>query len=126
MDYQIIFDNAVKAATIAQLAYISDCHARGNKWRDDDINDACGFAWVKVIPARGPFVTWLKKKIAEAGDDRRQVHQYGSKAYEGGWQFWAPGSYNGQSISVKEVGAIAFAKTLKDYGIDAYMGSRLD
>ena len=80
---------------------------------------ACGFAWVTIRPARGPFVTWLKKQ------------KIGSLAYGGGWQLWTnhvitlPDEWS-QSIDIKEDACYAFAQVLRENGIDAYAGSRLD
>ena len=73
---------------------------------------ACGFAWVNISPARGAFVTYLKK-IGE-----------GHKAYYGGYEFFV--HEFGQSITRKEAFAYAFAKVLRSYGIPASAGSRLD
>jgi len=73
----------------------------------------CGFAWVKIFPARGAFVTYLKK--AGIGS---------TNSYEGGYDIWVRGY--GQSVTRKEAYAGAFAKVLNDYGIKAYGQSRLD
>ena len=66
----------------------------------------CGFAWINIKPARGKFVTWLKK------------------ADNGGYTIWV--SEFGQSVTRKENYARAFAKVLGDNGITAYNMSRLD
>lgn len=86
----------------------------------------CGFAWVIVKPATGPFVNWCKRQIEAVGEHSREALQYGSKAYEGGWQFWQPGEFSGQSVRIHKVGADAFAKVLTDHGLKAHVGSRLD
>jgi hypothetical protein len=72
----------------------------------------CGFAEVIVRPARGKFVSWLKK------------NHIGRKHYYGGWSIWV--SEFGQSLERKEAFARAFAKVLRDYGIEARMESRMD
>ncbi len=74
----------------------------------------CGFAWVTIKPARGKMVTYLKSI------------RVGSKAYDGGYQIWNPSNNMTQDMSVKYAGAIAFAKVLKDNGINATAGCRLD
>ena len=79
------------------------------------------YAWVIVKPAPGPFVNWCKRQIDAVGERSREALQYGSKAYEGGWQFWQPGEFSGQSV-----GADAFAKVLRGHGLKAHVGSRLD
>ena len=73
----------------------------------------CGFAWVNIKPARGKFVTWMKKNNVGRKDN-----------YYGGWTVWVSGF--GQSMARKEDYARAFSKVLNDYGITAYSMSRMD
>jgi len=73
----------------------------------------CGFAWVNIKPARGKFVTWMKKNDVGRKDN-----------YYGGWTVWVSGF--GQSMARKEDYARAFSKVLNDYGITAYSMSRMD
>ena len=73
----------------------------------------CGFAWINIKPARGKFVTWLKKADIGRKDN-----------YYGGYTIWV--SEFGQSVTRKENYARAFAKVLGDNGITAYNMSRLD
>ena len=74
----------------------------------------CGFSSVKITPARGKFVTFLKKcGVGDVG-------------YNGGYRV----SYYDimddhkysctQSLDLKEECTDAFAKVLHKYGIDAY------
>ena len=72
----------------------------------------CGFAWVVVTPGTSSFARWLTKTGK------------GSKHYYGGTSIWV-GEF-GQSMTRKEAYAQAFAKVLRDAGIDAYSGSRMD
>lgn len=75
----------------------------------------CGFAWVTVHPAKGPFVKYCKE------------NKLGSKAYKGGWEFWySLFSTNTQSVGVHEKAATAFCNVLRAHGLTAYVGSRLD
>lgn len=74
---------------------------------------ACGFAWVKIRPARGKFVKWLK--------DNRIGRP---NSYEGGYDI-SISDYN-QSLQKKETYANAFAKVLVRKGINAYANSRMD
>jgi hypothetical protein len=74
----------------------------------------CGFAWVKIRPARGAFVTWLK------------ANDIGRTSYGGGFQIWNPSGYSTQSMEVKLAGAEAYAQVLRDHGINAYAESRMD
>ena len=73
----------------------------------------CGFAWINIKPARGKFVTWLKKASIGRTD-----------SYYGGYTIWV--NEFGQSVARKENYARAFAKVLGDNGITAYNMSRLD
>lgn len=79
----------------------------------------CGFAWVTIKPARGPFVAFLK------------AHNIGNKhSFSGGpgYGLWYSALHDipTQSISVHEAAARAFAAVLKEHGIEASTGSRLD
>jgi len=72
----------------------------------------CGFAWVTVRPGNSAFANWGKKKGLF------------SKAYGGGVQYWV-GEFD-QSMQKKEAFAGAVAAKLREAGIDAYSGSRMD
>ena len=76
----------------------------------------CGFAWVDV------YVDRTNSKEA------KELLKIGFKK---SWRpkclnLWSPGGYNGQSMDVKEHGAMAYAAVLEKYGFRAYMGSRAD
>jgi len=101
---------AAEAVTPTPMAFRNTL--TGEVFRED--GGACGFAWVTVRPARGPFVTWCKK------------NEKGSKHWNTGWYFWGSHVWGGQSIERKEAGMKAFAEVLKGYGLNATMGSRLD
>jgi hypothetical protein len=82
---------------------------------------ACGFAWVTIYPQH--------KGNTRAGKaERRVIEQLGfrkdwtGKAYE----MWNPSRWGGQNVDTKEAGAKAAADVLRQYGFNAYMGSRLD
>ncbi len=74
----------------------------------------CGFAWVHVSEKAS---TKLGRALMNLGFQ---------KAYGGGLQLWNPGASHTQSMDIKETGAAAYAKVLKDAGIKAYMESRAD
>jgi hypothetical protein len=80
----------------------------------------CGFASVKIRPARGTFVKFLK------------AEGIGDNAWNGGWSLSYYSMMQGieyghtQSMDIKEVGCQAFAEVLNKYGIDAHMESRAD
>lgn len=86
---------------------------------------ACGFAWVK-ISGNEPFARWCRKMAKAAEAEGRRHHPFGSKPYDGGWQWWNPGQFPGQSIDAIEAGAKAFALVLGEHGIRASWSSRLD
>lgn len=74
----------------------------------------CGFAWVKIKPARGPFVAFLKK------------HEIGDPGVYGGWELGTHSVTNTQSMDLKEAAARGFAEVLKAHGLRAWMTSRAD
>ena len=73
---------------------------------------ACGFAGVVIKPARGKFVSLLKK------------HDLGWKHYYGG--FYMTCREFGQSLARKEAYCEAFARVLGEEGIRCYVDSRMD
>lgn len=75
----------------------------------------CGFAWVNIKPARGPLIELMKRM----GLGRRDE-------YAGGWTIWNPSEHLTQNMYVKEAGAIAFAKVLRDAGYKATAHTRMD
>ena len=81
----------------------------------------CGFANVKIRPAKGKFVNFLKKQ------------GIGDIAYKGGWRISyydiMPKSHPWrmtQSMSIKEIGCDAFAEALESFGLDCISESRAD
>ena len=75
----------------------------------------CGFAWVNIKPARGPLIELMKRM----GLGRRDE-------YAGGWTIWNPSGHLTQNMYVKEAGAMAFAKVLRDAGYKASAHTRMD
>ena len=81
----------------------------------------CGFANVSVHPARGKFVSFMKKA------------DVGSKGYGGGYRISyydiMPLSHqyrSTQSLDIKEVATEAFRDELRKYGMTVYADSRAD
>ena len=81
----------------------------------------CGFASVSIHPARGKFVSFLKKQ------------GIGDNGYRGGYRI----SYydimpqdhryrHTQSLDIKEVATEAFRDELRKYGMTVYADSRAD
>lgn len=79
----------------------------------------CGFAWVDVYPENkgNTRLGKAERKVLESLGFRKDV--YGKKYY-----LWVS-DFN-QSMQKKEAYAAAFAKVLRENGIKAYSGSRLD
>lgn len=79
----------------------------------------CGFAWVDVYP--------VNKGNTLAGKEERKILEsvgFRKNDYTKTHQLWIS-DYN-QSMQKKEAYARAFAEILRDNGIKAYSGSRLD
>ena len=73
----------------------------------------CGFAWINIKPARGKFVTYLKKNNIGYRDSYRGG--YSIPCYEGN-----------QSMELKEAYTAAFADVLYENGLNVYTSSRMD
>jgi|TARA_Y100000389_G_C17268348_1_gene416624 hypothetical protein len=76
----------------------------------------CGFGWVTVIVSR---------------TNSREAKALEKIGFKKSWQRkrmdnWSPGNYRGQSMSVREIGATAYAQVLTNYGFKAYSESRAD
>lgn len=86
----------------------------------------CGFAWVNIRQASkagrkdSPFVKWLRER---ARGERFSEYGY-FEDYTKCWQIWV-GGY-GQSMQRKAAYAEAFAAVLRENGISASAGSRMD
>ena len=106
--------NALNAATPTPMRIVQT-NIWGEPVPDAKVYDVpegcCGFAWVR-IKGNPAFGREMKK------------HGLFSRAYPTGLQFWV--GEGGQSVERKEAFARAFAKVLRDNGIDAYAESRLD
>lgn len=106
MNITAIYAEAKQAAVKAEQAHLAQYGESAY----------CGFAWVDV------FVDRTNSKEAKL------LKEVGFKP---SWQpktlnLWSCGDYHGQSMSVKEEGAQAFAAVLQKYGFRAYAGSRAD
>jgi len=105
-----------EATTAAQKA-VDDLIAKYGE--SSNMFGCCGFAWVKIRPARGPFVKFLKD------------NNLGDKSYNGGYEVrpevtYPAGCVAWQSIEVREAASRAYAKVLKDAGINAFLQSMVD
>ena len=77
---------------------------------------ACGFAWVEVFVERTNSKE--AKELIAAGFRK----DYKPKCLS----MWNPGGLPVQNIDIKEAGAEAMAEVLRQVGLKAYAGSRLD
>jgi len=77
--------------------------------------DACGFAWTSIYKVKGN--TKLGKMLKAAG-----VRQ----SYDKSFQLRNPSGVGVQSIGILEEGARAAAEVFRQYGFEAYAGSRMD
>ena len=77
----------------------------------------CGFAWVNIKPARGPFIKFLKEKNIGRKD-----------SYYGGYTLssYDCSNFNGQNMDVKEDGCRAFRNVLIQNGVEANVYTRID
>lgn len=100
---------AARAASAVELA----------KWGGDF--GCCGFAWTTIYPEH--------KGNTRLGKQERALYEAigFSKDWTGkAYQLWDPGNTNVQNIDVKEKGAAAYAAVLRNAGINAACGSRVD
>lgn len=84
----------------------------------------CGFAWIKVRPATSSFARWARASNLALREWDGSTYPAWGTAYGGGlsrsvYEF-------GQSLTRKEAFARAYAATLREAGINATTGSRLD
>ncbi len=105
MDYTPLLHAANQAAIEATFKHLRE---NPDQWYP------CGFAWVIIKPARGPFIKYLKEQ------------HVGQAAYGGGWSIWNPSGHPTQWMDAKMAGAEAFAKVLREKGINAIADQRMD
>ncbi len=66
----------------------------------------CGFSWVKIKPARGALIEYLREKKIGRLDD-----------FNGGWIIYNPSNHHTQCMEAKAVGSRAFVETLTKSGV---------
>ena len=101
-----IIEEGLRVAAIAAQAEID---------RNPGVWYPCGFAWVKIRPARGIFVKVMKEMGIGRVDE-----------YEGGFSVWNPSQNSTQWMDAKIEGARAFANHLQKHGVKASAYSRMD
>jgi hypothetical protein len=113
---EMMYDIVVEAKTAAR-------HAASKYFAEvmDNVDaGCCGFAWVNIYTVDGKKIR-ANSKIGKA----LQASGVG-KDWTGAWQLWNPSNFPCQNIDTLEVGAMAAADVFKQYGFEAYAGSRLD
>lgn len=122
-DLQMLFDKAHKAGMAAGMAHnptpmIVSQHSNPLNDHSPVVKQyyvsggVCGFASIHLISARTAFAKWVM-----ASGNGRKDYQKGANITC--FEF-------GQSMERKEAYAHAFAKVLRDAGIDCYAQSRMD
>jgi hypothetical protein len=96
--YQRELDIFCEAQLAAQAAVTQYFNEHPGQWYP------CGFAWVKIRPARGRFVEMCKDKGLGRTDD-----------FEGGFTIYNPSENATQSMDAKEAGCRAFVEVMKRY-----------
>lgn len=91
----VVLDEAFAAAEKATAEYITK---NPGQWYP------CGFAWVRINPARGRFVTACKLRNAGSTDE-----------FFGGYTIYNPSGNNTQWMDAKEIGARAFVEVVKKH-----------
>jgi hypothetical protein len=100
-----ISNKAFDAANLATQKYLQEPH----DWYP------CGFAWVRIRPARGKFVSYLKENGLGSHDP-----------FDGGFVIHNPSRVRTQSMNAALIGAQAFAEVLRTNSINAFAESRVD
>ena len=77
----------------------------------------CGFAWVRIKPARGKFVTYLKTNKIGRSDEYFGGHLISAMQISG---------WNGQNMDSKEAICLAAVEVLTKHGISCNVVSRID
>lgn len=112
MDFSAIHSKADAAGKAAASAHTpTPMHVSNGKTVYTVMDGPCGFAWI-AFAGNTPWGRWAKKmKLA-------------SSHYPKGLCIWV--SAYSQSMELKEAYARGYAAVLKEFGIDAYAGSRMD
>lgn len=108
--------DVLKIPEIVNSAFLAASRAT-QQYLDDNPGDwyPCGFAWVRIRPARGRVVKYLKDHCNARVDD-----------FAGGLIVYNPSGNSTQSMYAKAAGANAFAEVLKNIGIKATAETRID
>jgi hypothetical protein len=115
--------DAVKSARVVPMIVGQETHLFSGVMDPNTIeyveDGVCGFAWVDVYPTNkgNTRLGKAERKVLEAVGFKKDI--YGKKYYK-----WV--SEFNQSMQKKEAYASAYAKVLRENGLKAYSGSRMD
>ena len=107
-EVQEIVRRAQSAAELAARKYFQEQLGGRDQY-------ACGFAWVDIYGVRSN--SKVGKALSAAGM---------RKSYTKSLQMWNPSKFGCQNVDTLEAGARAAAAVFKQYGFEAYAGSKLD
>jgi hypothetical protein len=93
--FAVIFKEASRLAYEAANEYVTN---HPDAWYP------CGFSWVRIKPARGAFVNFLKKNDIGRTDD-----------YMGGFVVYNPSGHHTQCMEAKCLGSLAFINFVKQH-----------
>lgn len=91
-------------AIFREAQFAAELAARKHIQENPGVWYPCGFAWVKIRPARGRFVAMCKDQNVGRTDD-----------FEGGYVIYNPSQNQTQWMDAKEAGAKAFVAVLKKH-----------
>jgi hypothetical protein len=103
VNWNTVIDEALAASDVAISKYL----AENKNWYP------CGFAWVKISPARGPLVGALKARNLGRVD-----------SYAGGFSIGVRSMT--QAMLAKEEGCYAMTKVFEKYGVNCSVQTRID
>jgi hypothetical protein len=105
---------------ILDEAYLEAKKAAQEAYEKYGDRGACGFSWVVILSHNGEVLNGrtklgkLLKSVGVTQDYARRFH------------VWNPSRSPVQSVDVKDIGAEAYARVLRNYGFDSYACTRLD
>lgn len=110
--WEVLHELASAKANLAARAIVPVPMIVSGYENDPVMEGPCGFAWVTIRPGNSSFAIWAKKHVGAR------------KAYYGGVEIWCP--LPGQGVTRKDAYCNAYAEVLRESGVRAYAGSRLD
>ena len=113
---EIVIFSDETIAKIAREAKLAADSAQSEALANGMEDGYCGFGWVEVMVSRTnsrEAIALKKMGFKKTWHSRRL-------------DMWKPGAYNGQSMTIHEIGSTAYAEVLTKYGFKAYSSSMAD